>query len=186
VDANTIEVLDWVMGAQTSDDPRMNKAGWVVMDGPRLVLVKRTGNDTFAGEELTLKFRLEGKELEMERGPDVCNGMGGDYAFTHTEKVIKPSFSCAKAKGAREQAICGNAELAMLDQHLSVAYRAAERRTEWKYGTASVRTAKLKALSNSQAKWWSGDLAKCQSAECVAPLYQARIQYLTELEADEK
>ncbi|MBI4905748.1 MAG: hypothetical protein HY820_19095 [Acidobacteria bacterium] len=187
LDNDTIEVLDWIEGTQSSDDPRMDQKGWVVLSGPVRVIVKRTGNATFADEdeELVLKFSQAGSALEMERGQDACNGMGGEYSYQRKEKTIAPSFSCAKTKHVREQAVCGNAALAILDQHLSLAYRAAEQRIKYRYGMAAERTAQLKALTTTQNRW-SGEVGKCQSAQCVEPLYVGRIEVLSAIAADEK
>lgn len=187
LDTDTLEVLDWIEGTQSSEDPRMDQKGSVVVAGPERVVVKRTGNATFADEdeELIVKFTAARNGWEMERGRDACNGMGGDYTLQRTDKTIVPSFPCAKVKHAREQAICGSAELALLDQNLSLAYRAAEQRIKWRYGMAAERTAKLKELTTTQNKWWSGELGKCQNAECVRPLYLARIKVLAAIAPEE-
>jgi uncharacterized protein YecT (DUF1311 family) len=184
IDRDTIAILEWIEASEWSDDPAlrgMNTEGFVVMKTPVFVVVKRTGPGTFGQGDFHLTFTREGGTLRMQPGDaDACVGFGGEYELEREAGFgrFRPSFACAKARQPREQAICGNAELAMLDQHLNASYRAAQQRVRIAEKTKARRAAKLKELADGQSAWWSGELAKCQSGDCVAPLYTARIRYL--------
>lgn len=83
--------------------------------------------------------------------------------------VIKPSFDCAKAKGAVESLICQDAELAKLDLELSLAYKSAL--------TSSQNPAQLKS---EQLDWMRGQRNQCANLACLKREYTARVQALSE------
>jgi uncharacterized protein YecT (DUF1311 family) len=149
-------------------------------------VMKRTAQLTFRGTESALQFSLATGHLEILPGKDddACQTQGGDYTLVREGEVgtFRPSFDCARAKQPRERAICASPELSFLDQRLSLAYRAAELRIGMEDDTA--RNTKLRQFRAAQDEWYSKTLASCQAADCVSPIYRARIKELESMEPE--
>ncbi len=85
-----------------------------------------------------------------------------------------PSFDCAKASGAAEDAICEDAELARLDRQLAVRYAAALAAVRGLDAGAAEAEAELKAFQRG----WIGGRDECWKSDdlnaCVADAYLDR------------
>jgi len=104
----------------------------------------------------------KGALLDIDGDPS-----GEELIFYKEEKFqIKPSFNCSIAKQPREQAICSNPELSLLDLELSFVFSAAK-------GCNPKGN-----LDVSQNSWWRDELSRCQSGECVPLIYATRIEVL--------
>lgn len=79
------------------------------------------------------------------------------------ELRVQPSFDCAKSSSAVEHMICGNQDLAELDQEMAVAYRRA-------FNTSSMAW----ALRDTQQAWIKNRNI-CTSTQCVGNAYKNRI-----------
>ena len=110
-----------------------------------------------------LKLKLNNGKL-IDPGNDPS---GEDIVFTKvTNFKIRPSFNCSVAKQPREQSICENPNLSLLDLELSFVFNAAKQCNP---------KGRLDSLQNT---WWKDELSKCQSGECVPALYSNRIDFL--------
>ncbi|MBO9514038.1 MAG: MliC family protein [Variovorax sp.] len=89
-----------------------------------------------------------------------------------------PSFSCAKASGAAEQAICQDGTLAALDREIARLYRLA-------LGGRSLDAQRRKELIATQRGWikgrndcWkAGDLAACIRDSAMSRIGELRAQF---------
>lgn len=82
------------------------------------------------------------------------------------------SFDCAKASTLVERFICGDSDLGALDERMTEAYRTA-RNAAQRDGAAWER------LLDEQ-RVWLAERDACETGACVARVYQARIESLTE------
>jgi len=93
------------------------------------------------------------------------------------EDNVRPSFPCAKARQPPEVAICRSPSLSFLDQQLDVTFE----RVLSCAREAAKPPRTTAEIQQSQTKWWSDKLARCQSAECVEPLYRERMAELNRM-----
>ena len=172
---DSIEVLEWSAEWERYDDASLRP--WysdreIVVEPVRATFRRESGN----------RFRAQDRVIEFgaaEGDLDLCQTMGGEYQLKKELAGIKPSFSCQKASQPRERAICASPQLSLLDRHLALAYQAAQDRMMMNTETKAQGQAVIRKLQALQSAWWSNTLAKCQSADCVEPLYTARIAELT-------
>ena len=88
------------------------------------------------------------------------------------EKIVKPSFDCAKASNRAERMVCGSNKLANLDVELSRVYKVALK------DGLPVPANELK----STQKEWNRQKNQCQNERCLVESYQNRISFLTEFD----
>jgi uncharacterized protein YecT (DUF1311 family) len=81
-------------------------------------------------------------------------------------QLVQPSFDCAKASTRAEKMVCGNSELATLDQELAMNYE-----------KARDAAADKSELKNEQLAWLK-TLKQCPDEACLAQSYQQRINEL--------
>jgi hypothetical protein len=194
VDAHSLEVLQWVEGGNTYDHPKIDD----VLGRPIQFIVSRKTGLTFESKTppstpdyglgatkywATVSFSPQGgtlaMELSAEDAGDTCFGKSyvSDLKKDAAFGASRPSFDCARAGQPREKAICSSSELSMLDQHLSLSYRAADYRLADHRQDGAKRMASQK-LRASEEEWYATHLKSCQNAECIGPLYRERIQHL--------
>jgi uncharacterized protein len=96
-----------------------------------------------------------------------------------------PAFDCSKASGSVEELICGNAELAALDQKLDATYKAATKVIEG-FGGQAARKNELRNLKVFQRGWIKGrnecwkasDIAQCTRDEYQRRIAELQAQYV--------
>lgn len=79
-------------------------------------------------------------------------------------KSIAASFDCSKATTRTEKMVCANPELSQLDESLSRAYRAVQKR----FGKAAAR----------DQRWWLLLRDECSDESCLKLRYELRIEEL--------
>jgi uncharacterized protein len=88
---------------------------------------------------------------------------------------VAPSFSCSAASLPAEVTICGDAELAGLDDQLASQFS----------GLLAARpAAAAAAIRAEQARWMQRRDACGSNKECIADSYRGRLQQLTQLSVD--
>jgi uncharacterized protein YecT (DUF1311 family) len=121
----------------------------------------------------------ENERIDKQRAETVEKGTGRELVVQSVAKeqkpsllptvTHKPSFDCAKATYTSERLVCSFPDLASLDLSLANAYRDAAARSD-SSGKAALR--------NQQNYWLRHVREKCQNAECLRGIYEARINEL--------
>jgi len=182
IDDRSLEILEWTE-ASSSAYPKVN-----LVFTPTRYTVKQTAEATFADAKGETQIQFAGArqkrvmKLSEKESSEPCFGKSLIEELQHdkADASLSPSFNCAKATQPREKAICANPELALLDQHLALAFRAADYRVGDHRQNPARRSASQKLHAN-QEEWWATQLKPCQDAGCVRTLYTDRIRYLDAL-----
>ena len=86
--------------------------------------------------------------------------------------ALAASFPCDKAQSRIEKAICADAEVSTLDEHLAQYYQAAR---------AALQGA-VQCLAADQRQWLSSVRNACKDAACLRKVYLARLSELDALQ----
>ena len=85
-----------------------------------------------------------------------------------------PSFDCSKARGAQEQLVCGDPELAALDRQLAETYRQAQAKAS---DPALLRATQRGWVKGRDECWKAADIRSCVSEAYVRGIVDLRIQH---------
>ena len=85
-----------------------------------------------------------------------------------------PSFDCSKARGAQEQLVCGDPELAALDRQLAETYRQAQAKAS---DPALLRATQRGWVKGRDDCWKAADIRSCVSEAYVRGIVDLRIQH---------
>jgi uncharacterized protein YecT (DUF1311 family) len=147
----------------------------VTCSGNFVLSLRQVSTSTMVGELETVFFRLE----RTATPPGSAAAAGTPAQGATTQAGISPSFSCAQARRADEQAICSDAALARSDRQLAEAFgkllaatavpqREALRREQ--RGWVAQRAKQCNAAADTRLT----DANRAQLVRCLAGVYAAR------------